>query len=138
MSDDEQATTGIAELDTDPGTPPEHDAAHPARRKRNANRAEREREEELAFWRGIFDSTVGRREMWRLLNAGHPFETRFMVSPGGTPDSLATWHAKGEQDFALRMYHAWMRLCPEQIIRMHQEHDPRFGAAPRAPRPKGD
>jgi len=107
--------------------------AIPGRRRRSeskANRLRREQREADDFWRGLLNSgTIARRELWRIVAGpqnAHAFETRFMASPGGFPDPKATDYARGEQDFGLRIYHAWLRLDPVAVAKMHAENDQRF------------
>ena len=117
--------------DDDEGVP---DSAVPARNlddlrryERKKDRRRREDREGDEFWAAVFDSKPGRREMWRLCaNALHAFETRFAVTPTGFPDNNAAWHARGEQDVGLRLYHEWVRRFPEKVALMHHENDPRF------------
>lgn len=126
-SDDENSAATLTDAERaildDPTKP------KPPRRESKKDRAERERREADNFWRDCLSSVIGRRELW-LLAAGatgaHAFETRFASGPNGFPDPNATWHAKGEQDFGLRLYHQWLRLDPSAVSKMHHENDVRF------------
>ena len=118
-------------IDEDDGLPdsavPARDLEELRRYERKKDRRRREEREGDSFWIAVFESKAGRREMWRLCSAGlHAFETRFAVTPTGMPDNNATWHAKGEQDVGLRLYHEWIRRFPEKVALMHHENDPRF------------
>jgi hypothetical protein len=124
--------------DDDPDQPapddePQNDLAappdDPLKRKayeRDAERRRRESRESEAFWREVFASQVGRREMWRLLSELHPFEDRFMSGPTGFPDANATWFQAGQQSFGARLHRTWFKREPANVILMHTEHDPDF------------
>jgi hypothetical protein len=103
------------------------DAASAAGVKRQRKRQRRAEDEAGDFWRAVFASPIGRREMWQILNADlHAFDTLFGASPNGAPDYYATWYRRGQQDVGLRLYQRWMALQPEAVILMHAENDPRF------------
>lgn len=105
---------------------PTVDAGDPRKvRKRKVTQQILEREEER-FWRGVFESEIGRRCMWKLVVAGHPFEERFACGPNGFPQPEATWFHAGEQALALRMYQSWFAKFPAEVSKMLMEHDPRF------------
>jgi hypothetical protein len=111
------------------------DASSQKSRRRQENRIEREKRESDAYWRAQLNDPVGRRELWRIAcdhDGAHAFETRFASGPTGVPNEFATWHAKGEQDFGLRLYHKWLLLDPAAVAAMHQENDPRFARKPKA------
>lgn len=98
-------------------------------RESQQRRIKREAKEADDYWRKQLADPIGRRELWRLVCGSlgaHAFETRFAAGPAGIPDQYATWHAKGEQDFGLRLYHNWLRLDPISVAAMHAENDPRF------------
>lgn len=93
------------------------------------NRIEREHREADVFWCGVLADPIGRRELWRIVagsDGAHAFETRFPCGPAGVPDPNAAWHAKGEQDLGLRLYHAWLARDPSAVALMHLENDSRF------------
>lgn len=105
------------------------DASDNSTRRTKESRVKREAREADAFWKAVFESAVGRREMWRIVASpagAHAFEVRFGVGPAGVPDSLASWYERGAQDFGLRLYHEWLRREPASVALMHQEHDSRF------------
>ena len=100
--------------------------------RKRESRADIEARETAIFWHNVLADPVGRRELYRIIcGAGHSFETRFVTS-NGLPNPEATWHARGEQDFALRLYHEFMRRDPAAAVQMLLEHDPRFAS----PEPK--
>ena len=108
---------------------PAPEAVNSRKHERKESRIRREQQEADQFWKSVYDSEVGRREMWRLIagpDGAHAFETRFPVGPSGVPDANAAWHAKGEQDFGLRLYHACLKRNPQSVALMHQENDHRF------------
>lgn len=99
--------------------------------KRQRNQAKREKEEEDAFWRSVFDSPVGRRVMWRLLTERlHAFEAPFKVGPTGFPHPEATWFAAGQHAIGQRLYQDWLIVARPGVLAMHDECDPAF------PKPK--
>lgn len=105
---------------------PTVDAGSPRAVKKRQTKLQIQAREEERFWHGVFSDEIGRRCMWKLLQAGHPFDTRFACGPNGFPQAEATWFHAGEQDFALRMYQAWLAAHPLEVMAMHHEHDPRF------------
>lgn len=115
--------------DDDDGLP---DSAVPPRNldelrryERKKDRVRREDREAKEFWRGVFESKVGRREMWKLVaGAFDGLKTVFAVGPTGFPDPLASWHHRGIQDIGLRLYHQWLVDCPDLVGLMRRENDP--------------
>ena len=124
MSDDDDQNQGAA----DP-TQPTVDATAPGKQRR---RIDQEQAETEIFWQRVLADPVGRRVMWGLLTDGHFLETRFACGPSGFPQAEATWFHAGEQDFALRLYHALIKYDRSGVFVMHDEHDPRFVAKKRS------
>lgn len=127
--------------DEDDDAPPAADqptvsAVKPPSRRAQA-RAGRDVREQHEFWTAVLASDIGRREIWRMLAAGHPFETRFGVGPNGFPQPEASWIHRGEQDLALRFFFTLQRIDPQGVLLMQTEHDPRF-AKPRRARKEKD
>lgn len=98
------------------------------RRERKKKREAREAEE---FWRAVFASPVGRREVWKILEAAGTFEVRFAASPGGFPDPNATWFHFGQRELGQRLYLGWQHRLPDEVRAMHLENDWRFSDKPR-------
>lgn len=114
------------ELEPLPTEQPSVDAASVrALRKRETKRQIAERES-VTFWRAVFGSDIGRREMWGLLQATHAFETVFACGPNGFPQSEATWFKAGEQSVGQRLHQSWFKVAREGVMLMHDEYDPRF------------
>lgn len=134
MSDEDDPTAEPESL-----LPEGHSATEsPVERRRRETRRAREDREREEFWKDVFRSAVGRREIWRMLFTGdgtHPFETRFPAGPVGFPDPNAAWYSRGEQDFGLRLYHSLLQIDRAGVLRMQDEHDPRFT---KPKRPKGE
>ena len=128
MNDDD-LPQGHDENNELPEVAPE-DAAEMATVCRKAKRIERFKREGHAFWRQVFATEVGRREMWGLLQAGHWTETRFAVGPNGFPQVESTWFAAGEQALAQRLHDTWDIIDHEGVYRMKCEYDPRYANAP--------
>lgn len=121
----------------DDDNPDEHlDGSFPESRVQdNASpRTNRDKERELAvresereqFWKAVFHSDVGRREMWGILHDAHFDEDRFGVSPSGAPDPLASWLNRGEQAFGYRLFLTFMRYARPGVLQMLDEHDHRL------------
>ena len=103
------------------------DAADKASIREQKRRHKRGQDDATDFWRAVFATPIGRREVWKLLHEDmHSFETRFGAGPNGTPDPYATWYQRGQQDLGLRLYQRWMAIEPTAVVVMHQENDPRF------------
>lgn len=98
--------------------------------KRGRTRQERElvtqEQERTVLWRTILSTVVGRREIWNILAAAHPFEIKFGLGPSGVPDPQATFMAMGEQQFGLRWFFKLQVLAPGEVAQMLLENDPRF------------
>ena len=118
--------------DTEPDREPSEegiadDAGDPKQVERKVKRVKLDRREADEFWRGVFVSPVGRREMWGIIGAqAHAFEERFACGPNGFPQSEATWFHAGEQALGQRLYQSWFLIDPEGVMKMLREHDPRF------------
>lgn len=100
--------------------------ADPRKVESEAKRIRRYKREAGEFWRGVFASEVGRREMWAILQAGHWSETKFACGPNGFPQPEATWFAAGEQALAQRLHDSWDIIDHEGVHLMKREHDPRY------------
>jgi hypothetical protein len=124
LSDDipEAASAEAGESVEPEGTNP--NAADPRSLRRIRNKARREAEAASEFWRGIFSTEIGRREMWDILAAASIFSVRFECTRTGHPQLEGSWYHAGQRDFGLRLYRSWMRFCPEGVMLMQQEHDP--------------
>jgi hypothetical protein len=102
------------------------DAASPKGIENKARRIAREQREAHEFWRGVFASPVGRREMFAILQSAHAFEDRFACGPNGFPQAEATWFQAGEHAFGQRLYLTWAKNHRVEILLMHDENDARF------------
>lgn len=104
-------------------------AADPESVDRQKLEAEARQREGDQFWRGVFASDIGRREMWAVLQAGYLRGDRFGSGPNGFPHPEATWFRAGSQDFAQRLLDSWQIKDYEGVYVMLCEHDPRFAKA---------
>lgn len=104
----------------------ETDAADPVAIKRKETRKKLYQREAVAFWHSVLSDPVGRREIWRLLQDAHTFETKFACGPNGFPQSEATFFQLGEQMFGQRLYQTLALYDRENVLLMHDEHDNRF------------
>ena len=98
----------------------------PKSQRRARDKIKRDRQEAESFWRAVFNDRIGRREIWRLLEAANTFDTPFMTGPNGFPNEAASWWREGQREFGLRLYHSLLTLDREGALRMQDEHDPRF------------
>ncbi len=128
MPDDEDE--GAGEEETLPALEATVDASNaPAVAQQRRTQA-RTRRENAEWYRQAFSSEAGRRCLWDILNAFHPFETNYGVGPNGFPNSQATIGYMAEQQAGLRLYTSWLQLDRAGVLLMQDEHDPRF------PKPK--
>ncbi len=110
------------------------DAGDPAQVGKRATVQQIKDRESARFWQEIFESPVGRREMWLLLAAANPFNPAFQCGPNGFPQPEATWFTAGQQALTLRMYQTWLSKFPLAVMEMHRENDSRFMPEPKRPR----
>ena len=116
-------------------------AVDPGKNVRIRNKAKREQAEAVAFWSAVFADRMGRLEMWKILEAssnGGWRSTPFALGPTGFPQPEATWYNAGEREFALRLYHSWLRMVPEGVLLMLRENDDRFIEPKPKPKAKRD
>jgi hypothetical protein len=98
----------------------------------NKQRKRVDNEAELAsrFWRGVFSTPVGRREMWGLLKAcqpnGDPFDVPFACGPNGFPQDQATFVRLGQYQIGQMFFQSWLKLDLEGTILMLRENSDRF------------
>jgi hypothetical protein len=104
--------------------------------RRIRNRAKRAAAEGKEWWIRAFSSTIGRRELYQILDSAGLFRERFAVSPTGFPDHLATFAYAGEQRLASRLYLSWLKLCPEGVNKMLAENHSALAEPVRRPRQK--
>jgi hypothetical protein len=117
--------------DPDAEPEPADDAVDPEQQRRKKRKLARARDEADAFWRGVLGTQPGRREIWKILDAGHAFDQRFECGPSGFPQSEATWFRAGEQAFAWRLYDYLQTVDYMGVYLMRCENDPRFVNAAR-------
>ena len=131
MSDDNDPLAPEIEdtqAEPEPGTP--DNAADPTRLKRQKRRVEMDGNEAEDFWRGVFATPVGRREMWGLLHRAGITEARFGAGPNGFPDPHASFFRAGVKSVADAFLDAWTIRDFEGVRMMRLENDPRW------PKPK--
>ena len=78
------------------------------------------------FWLAVFETEIGRKEMWGVLQSAKTFEPQFACGPNGCPQPEATWFHAGTREFGQRLYLSWMKISPDGVMLMHRENDPRF------------
>lgn len=89
------------------------------------NKKKRSEAERAEFWRGVFSSEIGRREMWAFLEQLHPFNSMFGTTPAGGSDERATWMHLAEQLAGQEIYQRWFGMEPDLVTLMRQENDRR-------------
>lgn len=117
---------GPDEPETLPALEPTVDAGAPAAVKQQKRGQARIQRENAEFYRQALSSQIGRRCLWDILNALHPFETMYGVGPNGFPNNQATIGYMAEQQAGLRLYTSWLQLDRAGVLLMQDEHDPRF------------
>lgn len=121
------------ELPLDPAEPPPPAPDKDAQRsavdtdgnRKIRNRQKREEAERAAFWRTVFSTEIGRREMWCFIERLHPFNAKLGTSPAGTSDERVTWMHLAEQLVGQEIFQEWWGREPELVMLMRQENDPR-------------
>src|SRR6202044_500609 len=127
LSDDDDPLAPDFEDDGQEPADGEPDNAADAKRiRRQERKIDRDKRESDEFWRGVFTSPVGRREMWAILKAGFFKEERFGAGPNGFPHPEATWFRAGGQDYAQRLFDSWQAKEYEGVYMMLCEHYPPF------------
>ena len=99
--------------------------------ERKRRRIEQEKVEADKFWKEVFSTPAGRREMWAIMDACHTFEERFACGPNGFPQPEATWFHAGEQAIGHRLYETWQIRDYDGVYAMRCENDTRFATAKR-------
>ena len=102
------------------------DLGDPASVVRRAKKLRYDKQEAADFWKEVFSTAVGRREIWSVLQACHFNETKFSCGPNGFPQPEATWFEFGAQSIGRRLFDSWLIMDRDGVLRMLDEHDPRF------------
>jgi hypothetical protein len=103
------------------------DLTDPVKYRQSRDKVKREAQEEESFWRSVFDSKIGRRVMWRLLQDDcHGFSPPFACGPNGFPQHDATWFQAGQYAIGQRLYQRWRHMVRDGVALMEDENDPRF------------
>jgi hypothetical protein len=115
-----------SELEDSIDPAPSDDASSVADLKRKRLRKKKEFHDSEEFWRSALSTEIGRKELWKILESGHCFETRFACGPNGFPQPEHTWYALGEQSIVRRLYDTWQILDHAGVFLMRCENDPLF------------
>ncbi len=105
---------------------PTQDAGDARAYERKLTALEIDRAESKMFWKQALSHPIGRREIWRVIEAGKPFETVFACGPNGTPQDIATWFHAGAKDVSERLFFSLLLLNREGVLLMLDENDTRF------------
>jgi hypothetical protein len=126
LSDDQDPDDGPVDLDKPPKNP---NAATGAGVK--AQREKRKSHDLLVqeFWQAVLADQIGRAEVWRILQSGGVFQPPFACGPNGFPQPEATWFKAGQHGLVLGEYHRLLRIAPDGVRLMLQEHDPAWKKA---------
>jgi len=135
MTDDDEDINNEFAEDSSISEQPTVDAASRQSLRKRERRIDKERREREQFWRGIFSTEIGRREMYDLLRAAGAFEEKFACGPNGFPQPEATWFHAGSHAFGQRLFNSWAILDRAGVFMMLDENDSRF-ARSKAPEPK--
>lgn len=117
--DDDAAVSEESDADKQPS------AVDPNAHRKARNRKKREADVRAEFWRDVFSSEVGRREMWNLLVRIAPTNVQMALTPAGFPDERATWMQLGTHLVRQEIFMDWLETHPELVLLMRQENDPR-------------
>lgn len=127
MSDDRAGELPLDPPDAgQPADSEQHSAVDTQRAAKLRRGKKDEAREAVQFWHEVFSSPVGRREMWKILNELHPFDTKLANSPVGFPDERGTWMHLGRQITGQRLHQLWYAQFPALVLQMQQENDPNF------------
>lgn len=98
----------------------------PVKVRRRETELQMQRREAQDFWRQVFSTEVGRREMWAILSAAGTFEVKFGVGPSGYPQPEASWYHLGEKDMGQRLFMSWMQHDRDGTMLMLSENESRM------------
>lgn len=114
----------------DPSKPPLHvDASDADEQKRLADLRKHQEHQAAYFWRTVFSTEAGRREMYKLLDRTGAFGVIHRSSPNGSPAPLATEYYNGQRDLGLAFFLEWTLRDRAAVFLMLDENDPKFMAA---------
>lgn len=106
---------------------PTRDLSDQKHASRKRNQDQRDKEEEDSLLRAILNERIGRRYLYRWLQAARTFETNFAVTPDtGFPNQYMTWFLAGQKELGQQLFLSWLKLSPENVKTMLDENDFRF------------
>lgn len=106
---------------------PTRDLSDEKHASRKRNQDQRDKEEEDNLLRAILNERIGRRYLYRWLQAAHTFETNFAVTPeAGFPNQYMTWFLAGQKELGQQLFFSWLKLDPDKVKAMLDENDFRF------------
>lgn len=107
--------------------PPNPDAADVDEAKKLEDLRKLQERQARDFWRNVFSTEVGRREMYGLLKDtglyGGPVH---WSGPNGAPDHYATQYFNGRRDLGLALFLRWTLLDRPGVFAMLDENDSAF------------
>jgi hypothetical protein len=126
LSDDDDTAP-----DFDERLPEPDDVGERRRVERKKAKAEREREEEIGFWRDCLATPIGRRAFYKLFEQSGLWEQPFACGPNGFPQPEATWFRGGERALAKRIHDFLQQIDHGAVYDLLCENHPAFATAPR-------
>jgi hypothetical protein len=122
---------------TAPTEQPTSDATKATTAHKQRVKALSEWEKARDFWSRSLRDRVGGPIIFDLLRSLGVFEdSKFACGPNGFPQPEATWHAMGQRDFGIRLYHTLVKHDREAIFALHDQLDHRFARPKTARKPR--
>lgn len=119
-----------ADDDDDDGAPTEQpttDATKATSAKQQRIKQLTDREKAREFWSRVLRDPVGGLVIFNMLRDLHVFsDEHFACGPNGFPSVEATYHARGQRDFGLRLYRTLILHDREAVFALHDRHDSAF------------
>jgi len=132
VSDDREGPFEAQDDEEEEATPEAPSAVDLKSQRRIRDKAKREAEEARLFWKSVFATPVGRREVWAILANLRTFDNnRFANGPNGFPQESATWYYRGEQDAGFRIFRSLEKIDMSGFALMRKEHDPFLSEPPK-------
>lgn len=99
------------------------------RHEKDALRAEEDARAVLRWWSDVLSTPIGRREIWRRIDAAGTFRRgneNYAMSPGGVPADRATDYHMGARDYGLAWW-TWLEVnFTEWAVLLRIENDPQY------------
>jgi hypothetical protein len=127
MIDDDTPADEPEDDDAAPTEQPTSDASKSTTAKKQRIKQLTEWEKARDFWSRSLRDDAGGEIIWSLLKDLHVFDDEmFACGPNGFPQPEATWHARGQRDFGLRLYRTLVKFDRDAVFALHDRKDPLF------------